>query len=99
MIREFIETPVFRKCWENAGLSDADLRSLQQFLLMNPDAGVVIQGTSGLRKIRVPASGRGKRGGGRVIYKDFVWAGKIFLFFLLLKNEEEDLSFEQRRLL
>ena len=74
MIREFIGTSVFRKCWENAELTDADLRDLQRFLLLNPSAGVVIQGTSGLRKLRIAASGRGKRGGARVIYKDFVCA-------------------------
>ena len=56
MIREFIGTSVFRKCWENAELTDADLRDLQRFLLLNPSAGVVIQVTSGLRKLRIAAS-------------------------------------------
>ena len=48
--------------------SDEDLRGLQNFLLATPDAGDVISGGSGLRKLRWAVRGRGKRGGARVIY-------------------------------
>ncbi len=96
MIREFIETSIFRQLWTEAKLSEEDLRTLQRTLLASPDAGVVIKGTHGLRKIRVPASGRGKRGGARVFYKDFAKADKIFFIFLIVKNESEDLLPEQK---
>ena len=49
-------------------LTDDSYARLQQFLEANPDAGDVIQGTGGLRKIRWSTEGRGKRGGMRVIY-------------------------------
>lgn len=97
MGREFILTPVFQKLWKKAGLSKENLLELQQELLEHPDKGVVIPNTSGLRKIRIPASGRGKRGGGRVFYKDFVVNNKIYFLFLIIKNEMEDLTQEQKK--
>lgn len=97
MKREFVETNVFRRLWVEGGLSEEDLHSLQNILLEFPDTGDVIPGTYGLRKIRVAASGRGKRGGGRVFYKDFTFAGKIFFLFLILKKESADLSSDQKK--
>ena len=49
-------------------LEEEDLHRLEQRLLMNPTAGSVVPGTGGIRKLRVPAKGRGTRGGARVIY-------------------------------
>ena len=68
MKRTFIEVPLFTKKWKELGLTDEDLRDLQNILLQNPKSGDVIQGTGGLRKIRIPMKGRGKSGGSRVIY-------------------------------
>lgn len=48
--------------------SDEDLRALQNFLVVAPDAGDLVRGGAGLRKLRWSAQGRGKRGGARVIY-------------------------------
>ena len=60
MKRTFIEVPLFTKKWKELGLTDEDLRDLQNILLQNPKSGDVIQGTGGLRKIRIPMKGRGK---------------------------------------
>lgn len=49
-------------------MDDEEFRNLQNFLLVEPLAGAVIPGTGGVRKLRWPGSGRGKRGGLRVIY-------------------------------
>lgn len=48
--------------------TEEERHAIPDFLAFNPGAGVVIPGTGGVRKIRVAASGRGKRGGARVIY-------------------------------
>ena len=74
-------------------------RLLQLRLAGEPDAGELIRGTGGLRKIRWEAASRGKRGGVRVIY---YWVRKQDLILLLLiysKTQQDDLTPEQRSLL
>ena len=62
-----IETSVFTRQVQ-ALLDDDDYRRLQTVLVLRPDAGVLIPGGGGLRKISWNIKGRGKRGGVRVIY-------------------------------
>ena len=79
--------------------SDEDLRGLQNFLLASPDAGDVISGGSGLRKLRWSAQGRGKRGGARVIYYRHVPGERIYLIYAYVKNVQTDLTREQIKVL
>ena len=72
MKRALVLTPSFERAWAEMGLGDSELARLQSLLLMDPEAGDVIQGTGGARKVRIPLEGRGKSGGGRVIYVDVV---------------------------
>nr|WP_321032374.1 DUF1493 family protein [Pseudomonas putida] len=58
----------------------------------NPSAGDVIEGTGGIRKMRVAAKGQGKRGGARVIYYHFISASQIALLMIYPKNEQQDLT-------
>jgi mRNA-degrading endonuclease RelE of RelBE toxin-antitoxin system len=74
---------------------DEDLRRLQNFLLLSPDAGDVIPGGSGLRKLRWSAQGRGKRGGARVIYYRHVPKECIYLVYAYVKSAQPDLTREQ----
>jgi mRNA-degrading endonuclease RelE of RelBE toxin-antitoxin system len=80
-------------------MDEEEYRRLQNFLLANPVAGVVIPGTGGVRKLRWAGSGRGKRGGLRVIY--YVSAGQsaFLMIFIYAKSEQEDLRQEQKRAL
>lgn len=94
----FIETAVFTR--QIAELLDEDhLRELQLQLILNPEAGDVIQGTHGLRKIRIAAKGHGKRGGGRVIYYHFATASQIAFLLAYAKADQEDLDSDQKRAL
>ena len=80
-------------------LSHEDYRLLQLDLVRAPEAGRVIPGTGGLRKLRWGASGRGKRGGARVVY---FWHPKsqcVLMLFAYSKNERSDLTPAQRRAL
>lgn len=79
--------------------TDDELRALQNHLLENPGAGDVIRGSSGLRKLRWAASGRGKRGGARVIYYHYVSAERIYLIYGYAKSDQEDLTPDQIKLL
>jgi mRNA-degrading endonuclease RelE of RelBE toxin-antitoxin system len=75
--------------------SDEELRALQSFLLVSPDAGDLIRGGAGLRKLRWSAQGRGKRGGSRVIYYWHVPGERVYLIDGYMKNEREDLTPQQ----
>ena len=94
----FIETSVFsRRRAEH--LDEDDFRALQEALLFNATAGDVIQGTGGLRKLRWSQAGRGKRGGVRVIYFPVLTRSVILLLLVYSKNEQDDLTPEQKRIL
>ena len=73
--------------------------ALQKVLVLNPSAGDVIEGTGGIRKIRVAAKGHGKRGGARVIYYHFVSDSQIALLMIYPKNEQQDLTTDERKAL
>ena len=68
----FIEVQMFTRTWHELGLTDENLRDLQNILLKDLKYGDNIQGTGGLRKIRVPMDnkGKGKRSVARVLYVD-----------------------------
>lgn len=63
----FVETSLFSKLLDRY-LSDDEYRLLQNHLIEHPDAGDVIRGSGGVRKVRWAVRGRGKSGGVRVIY-------------------------------
>ena len=94
----FIETHLFTKQLATHS-SDEEYRELQNFLVDNPEAGDVIQGTGGLRKFRWMAGGKGKRGGIRIIYYWQVIKNQIYLMTLYAKNETTDLSAKEKKLL
>lgn len=94
----FIETPVFTALLPNY-LSDENYSALQQALLMRPDAGQVIRGSRGLRKLRWRTEHGGKRGGLRVIYYWYVEGEAAYMLFIYRKNEQEDLTQKQIKVL
>ena len=93
---EFIETPTFTKLVLDL-LEDDDYAKLQAALALRPDLGKVIPGSGGIRKARWAGSGRGKRGGLRVIYSWQVADDIIWMLLAYPKSEREDLSRDQVR--
>ena len=72
-------------------LSDEEYGSLQQALIKDPDAGPVIPGSGGVRKLRWAAPGRGKRGSYRIIYYVRRANGVIWLLTMYPKNVAESI--------
>ena len=96
MTRLFVITQEFDKNWNDMGLTDDDLKLLQEELIMNPQKGKVIQGTGGLRKLRIAFENKGKSGSGRVCYVDFALYERIYLITAYPKNKKENLSKAER---
>jgi hypothetical protein len=82
-------------------LPDELLAAVQRKLLNDPDAGAVMPGCGGLRKMRVADPKRGKwtRGGVRVIYLHVPEAHVIFLMDIYGKDERADLNPDQKKIL
>jgi mRNA-degrading endonuclease RelE of RelBE toxin-antitoxin system len=81
----FIETRLFTRLVLEY-LTDEQYGDLQKALMANPEAGPVIAGTGGVRKLRWAAPGRGKRGGYRIIYYFRKPKGVIWMLTMYPKN-------------
>ena len=86
----FVETRLFTKLVLGY-LSDDEYGALQQAIAQDPNAGPVIPGSGGVRKLRWAAPGRGKRGGYRVIYYVKRVEGVIWLLTIYPKNVAENI--------
>ena len=86
----FVETKLFTRLVQQY-LSDDEYSELQQALIANPEAGAVVPGSGGIRKLRWGVAGRGKRGGLRVIYFLRTRQGQIWMLTLYPKNVAENI--------
>jgi mRNA-degrading endonuclease RelE of RelBE toxin-antitoxin system len=87
----FIETSVFTRQIGNL-ISDENYSKMQRFLARLPTAGDLIRGSNGCRKLRWKASGRGKRGGIRLIYYWIKTDDQILKLVAYSKTTTEDLT-------
>lgn len=103
MIRRFVESSGFSvdraRLERTREVLHDDLVALEQSILADPQAGDLVPGTGGLRKIRLGqrALGRGKRGGARVYYLDLPRRGVTHLLAIFGKREKSDLTPAERR--
>lgn len=90
---QFVEAPAFSR-YRDDYLDDEGFRNLQEGLVRNPEAGDLIPGAGGIRKLRWKDSRRskGKRGGLRIIYYCFLSDEEMWLLTLYDKDEAADLT-------
>ncbi len=94
----FLETSLFtRQITET--LEDENYAAMQRVLVERPDAGVLMRGGGGLRKMRWALPGRGKSGGMRVIYYWAAARDQILMLALYAKSAQANLSAEQLKVL
>jgi mRNA-degrading endonuclease RelE of RelBE toxin-antitoxin system len=84
----FVESPLFTRLVTEY-LTEDEYAALQQALRENPEAGKVVAGSGGVRKLRWGAPGRGKSGGYRVIYFVRREPGIILMLTIYAKNVKE----------
>lgn len=94
---QFVEAPAFSR-YRDDYLDDEGFRELQENLVRNPEAGDLVPGAGGIRKLRWKDSRRskGKRGGLRVIYYCFLSDEEIWLLTLYDKDEAADLTKDEK---
>lgn len=100
MRRLFIEAEGFRKKVDTVGGLPL-LAGIQNEILKNPNTGKIIPGLGGVRKMRMGdmARGKGKKGGFRVLYLDLPEREKTYLLWIYSKNESEDISADEKRII
>jgi mRNA-degrading endonuclease RelE of RelBE toxin-antitoxin system len=86
----FIETSLFTKLITDY-LNEEEYTNLQQFLLRRPDAGKIIPGSGGIRKLRWLRGSIGKRGGVRIIYYWKKFDNEIWMLTVYEKSKQEDI--------
>lgn len=85
----FIEAHDFERI-RGVYLDDDEYAELQQFMMANPEAGDLIPGSGGLRKLRWKRKGMGKRGGMRIIYFARYRPDEFWMLTLYAKAKEEN---------
>lgn len=93
----FIETSIFTKEVKRL-LPDDEYKQLQSDLMLRPEAGALIKGSGGLRKIRWNLPGEGKRGGLRIIYY-YDQPNTIYMLLPYKKTDQDDLTPSQLKFL
>jgi len=85
-----VETPLFQRLADDYW-TEEERSSFVSFIAAHPEAGDVVPGSGGVRKVRWSMAGSGKRGGMRVIYFNRLSAGEIWLLVLYAKSEAESI--------
>ena len=73
------------------------IEAIAVYLIDHPDAGDVIPGSGGVRKLRWAAKGKGKRGGARIIYLHVMITARIYLIRCYAKNVKTNLTADEKK--
>ena len=90
-----VETPGYLRDAESI-FTVLERDAIVTMVASNPECGEIMQGTGGVRKVRVGRGGRGKSGGGRVVYIHRNTEHPVFLLAAFAKNEKANLSKAER---
>ena len=96
---EFVRTPTYETAARGVLSEEVEREHIENRLIADARAGDLLAGTGGFRKLRVPLAGRGKRGGGRVVYYFVGARGRIYLVAFFPKNVKENLTKAERNAL
>lgn len=94
---KFIRTSRFKKDMMRLGATVQEIDAVEHEIAAHPEAGDVIKGLNGIRKIRFRLGKKGKRGGGRAIYVLLVGNDAVVMLMAYSKNEQSDLTTAQRK--
>ena len=92
-----VRTKAFERSVRTLGVTEVELQVLEDAIIANPEAGDVVKGMRGVRKIRFALGGKGKSGGGRAIYLVVRVRDSAYLLLAYAKASQADLSSTQRK--
>ena len=103
MTRKISQTNYFIKLINNLikkrQILQEDFDNFKKELAQHPEMGDMIPGTNGVRKARLKSASHGKRGGSRICYYDINHKNEIFLLLVYLKNQQENLTSDEMKIL
>lgn len=91
-----VETPTFQRLWPDYW-TEGERGEFAAWLALTPDAGDVVPGSGGVRKVRWSRKGSGKRGGVRVVYFNRLASGEIWLLLMYAKSARDNIPAEVLR--
>lgn len=91
-----VETPEYLSAAKKAGMTDSEREGAVTYLAFNPEAGDVMPGTGGCRKVRIAKEGKGKSGGYRVITYYSTPEHPVFLLTVISKGKQANLTEAQK---
>ncbi|MFT4027449.1 MAG: type II toxin-antitoxin system RelE/ParE family toxin [Novosphingobium sp.] len=96
LVQTVVETPEYLAAAKKAGMTDDERVTVVDFLAGTPDAGEIIPGTGGCRKVRIAKEGKGKSGGYRVITYYMTREEPVFLMTVISKGKQANLTGRQK---
>ena len=92
-----VETETFLASAARVGIGETERAALVIYLASNPEAGAIVSGTGGVRKLRWALPGRGKSGGARVIYYYHNESIPLYALDIYAKNRKANLSAAEKK--
>ncbi len=90
-MRTVVESPIFHKLWPKYW-DEEERAEFAVFIALDPEAGSLIRGSGGVRKVRWAREGTGKSGGMRIVYLTRSEVGEVYLLTLYAKSESGNIS-------